>query len=96
MRLDSAATAARARTAGGASIVGWASLPVGVVTLAERYGGTVGDRATSTTRWSMRSPRCVQKFAVAHRGDPRDGFHMLGTSGTVTTIAGVFLRPHAL
>ena len=33
----------------------------------------------------------VEKFAVAHRGDLAD-FHMLGTSGTVTTIAGVFLR----
>ena len=38
-------------------IVGWASLPVGVVTLAERYGGTVGVRAKSTTRWWTRSPR---------------------------------------
>jgi exopolyphosphatase/guanosine-5'-triphosphate,3'-diphosphate pyrophosphatase len=33
----------------------------------------------------------VEKFAVAHRADLAD-FHMLGTSGTVTTIAGVFLR----
>jgi len=33
----------------------------------------------------------VQKFKDAHRGD-LDGFHMLGTSGTVTTIAGVYLK----
>ncbi len=32
----------------------------------------------------------VEKFAQAHRGG-LDDFHMLGTSGTVTTIAGVFL-----
>ena len=32
----------------------------------------------------------VAEFAQAHRD--LDGFHMLGTSGTVTTIAGVFLR----
>ena len=31
------------------------------------------------------------EFAEAHRSNI-DGFHMLGTSGTVTTIAGVFLR----
>jgi len=33
----------------------------------------------------------VEKFAAAHPHDPV-GFHMLGTSGTVTTIAGVFLQ----
>jgi exopolyphosphatase/guanosine-5'-triphosphate,3'-diphosphate pyrophosphatase len=33
----------------------------------------------------------VAKFADIHRGD-LNGFHMLGTSGTVTTIAGVHLR----
>ena len=33
----------------------------------------------------------VEKFAVAHPHDP-NGFHMLGTSGTVTTIAGVHLN----
>jgi exopolyphosphatase/guanosine-5'-triphosphate,3'-diphosphate pyrophosphatase len=33
----------------------------------------------------------VEDFATTHRGD-LDGFHMLGTSGTVTTIAGVYLK----
>jgi exopolyphosphatase/guanosine-5'-triphosphate,3'-diphosphate pyrophosphatase len=71
-------------------IVGWASLPVGVVTLAERYGGTsvtpavydamVEEVATLVDAFAAAHPRCL------------DGFHMLGTSGTVTTIAGVFLR----
>ena len=32
----------------------------------------------------------VDRFANDHRD--LDGFHMLGTSGTVTTIAGVYLR----
>jgi len=71
-------------------IVGWASLPVGVVTLAERYGGTVVSpeiyRAMMTEVASF-----VEKFAHAHTCD-LNGFHMLGTSGTVTTIAGVYLR----
>jgi exopolyphosphatase/guanosine-5'-triphosphate,3'-diphosphate pyrophosphatase len=71
-------------------IVGWASLPLGVVTLAERYGGHV---VSSATYQAMVDEVAVfvEKFAAAHPHDP-DGFHMLGTSGTVTTIAGVFLR----
>jgi exopolyphosphatase / guanosine-5'-triphosphate,3'-diphosphate pyrophosphatase len=71
-------------------IVGWASLPVGVVTLAERYGGTVVPREVYDAMVEEVAT-LVEKFAEEHRGD-LDGFHMLGTSGTVTTIAGVFLR----
>ncbi len=73
-----------------AEIVGWASLPVGVVTLAERYGGTAVPRDVYEAMVEEVAA-FVQKFADAHRGDLAD-FHMLGTSGTVTTIAGVFLR----
>ena len=71
-------------------IIGWASLPLGVVTLAERYGGNV---VSSEIYEAMVDEVAghVEKFAADHRGD-LDGFHMLGTSGTVTTIAGVFLR----
>jgi exopolyphosphatase/guanosine-5'-triphosphate,3'-diphosphate pyrophosphatase len=70
-------------------IVGWASLPVGVVTLAERYGGTVVPREIYDAMVDEVAA-FVETFAQSHRGD-LDGFHMLGTSGTVTTIAGVFL-----
>ena len=70
-------------------IVGWASLPVGVVTLAERYGGTVVPREIYDAMVEEVAA-FVAEFAAAHRGD-LDDFHMLGTSGTVTTIAGVFL-----
>jgi exopolyphosphatase / guanosine-5'-triphosphate,3'-diphosphate pyrophosphatase len=73
-----------------ADIVGWASLPVGVVTLAERYGGAVVPREIYDAMVEEVAS-FVAEFAQAHRGD-LDGFHMLGTSGTVTTIAGVFLR----
>ena len=48
-------------------------------------------RATSMTPWSMRSRALSTNFATAHRSG-LDSFHMLGTSGTVTTIAGVYLR----
>ncbi len=71
-------------------IVGWASLPVGVVTLAERYGGTAVSREIYDAMVEEVAA-FVENFAVAHR-DGLDGFHMLGTSGTVTTIAGVFLK----
>ena len=71
-------------------IVGWISLPVGVVTLAERYGGNVVSRETYDAMIDEVAA-FVQKFAETHRSD-LNGFHMLGTSGTVTTIAGVHLR----
>ncbi|MGD0026511.1 MAG: Ppx/GppA phosphatase family protein [Xanthobacteraceae bacterium] len=71
-------------------IVGWASLPVGVVTLAERYGGTVVSREIYDAMIEEVAT-FVEKFAHAQRCD-LDGFHMLGTSGTVTTIAGVYLK----
>jgi exopolyphosphatase / guanosine-5'-triphosphate,3'-diphosphate pyrophosphatase len=71
-------------------IVGWASLPVGVVTLAERYGGKVVSRDIYDAMVDEVTG-FVDNFATAHRSG-LDGFHMLGTSGTVTTIAGVSLR----
>jgi exopolyphosphatase/guanosine-5'-triphosphate,3'-diphosphate pyrophosphatase len=71
-------------------IIGWVSLPLGVVTLAERYGGKTVSRATYEAMVGEVG-RFVAQFAGEHRCD-LDGFHMLGTSGTVTTIAGVYLR----
>jgi len=71
-------------------IVGWASLPVGVVTLAERYGGKTVSREMYQAMVEEVA-LLVDRFAAEH-GDGLGVFHMLGTSGTVTTIAGVFLR----
>jgi exopolyphosphatase / guanosine-5'-triphosphate,3'-diphosphate pyrophosphatase len=72
-------------------IRGWASLPVGVVTLAERHGGIEIDRALYETMVTE-AARHVDAFAVAHGADLRlEATHLLGTSGTVTTIAGVHL-----
>ena len=70
-------------------IVGWASLPIGVVTLAERYGGKVVSREIYDAMVEEVAA-FVDRFAADHRD--LDRFHMLGTSGTVTTIAGVFLK----
>ncbi|MEQ8177167.1 MAG: Ppx/GppA phosphatase family protein [Amphiplicatus sp.] len=77
----------------GADIAAWASMPLGVVSLSERWGGREIDLATYE--------RIVEsvRAEVAALGDPaslreifaRDGAHYLGTSGTVTSIAGVHL-----
>jgi len=70
----------------------WASLPVGVVSLAERYGGVTVDEALyeAMTAEVLAS---VRRFADAHcAGIDLAAMHLLGTSGTVTTIAGLHLR----
>ena len=74
-------------------IAGWTSLPVGVVTLAERYGGKFVDEATFDAMVSdimaMLAP-----FEAEHGFRSRmskKSTHLLGTSGTVTTVAGVHL-----
>jgi len=73
-------------------IRGWISLPLGVVTLAERYGGIRVDQAIYEAMVAEVAVH-VAPFAAAHGSNlPRDAIHMLGTSGTVTTIAGVFLE----
>jgi exopolyphosphatase/guanosine-5'-triphosphate,3'-diphosphate pyrophosphatase len=70
-------------------IRGWISLPHGVVTLAERHGGH------NVTRESYEAmvgevAALIAPFAREH-GAGLTGIHLLGTSGTVTTIAGVHL-----
>ena len=74
-------------------IAGWTSLPVGVVTLAERYGGRFVDEATFDAMvadiMGMLAP-----FEAEHGFRARmrqKSTHLLGTSGTVTTVAGVHL-----
>jgi exopolyphosphatase/guanosine-5'-triphosphate,3'-diphosphate pyrophosphatase len=69
----------------------WASLPVGVVTLAERHGGVT---VTPDLYEAMAAEVAVHvaRFVAAGGVPAIDRIHMLGTSGTVTTIAGVFLE----
>jgi exopolyphosphatase / guanosine-5'-triphosphate,3'-diphosphate pyrophosphatase len=68
----------------------WVSLPVGVVTLAERHGGVRVDRALFEVMVDEVASHVAQ-YTAAHGGNLA-GVHMLGTSGTVTTIAGIHLR----
>ncbi|MGL4325769.1 MAG: Ppx/GppA phosphatase family protein [Beijerinckiaceae bacterium] len=69
----------------------WASLPIGVVTLAERYGGQTVD--SESFEAMVREVECqLAVFRTSVEGVNRcASFHLLGTSGTVTTIAGVHL-----
>jgi exopolyphosphatase/guanosine-5'-triphosphate,3'-diphosphate pyrophosphatase len=69
----------------------WASLPVGVVTLAERHGGIhIGRELFEAMVEEVTG--YIAAFA-ANNAHLRlsQAVHMLGTSGTVTTIAGVHL-----
>jgi exopolyphosphatase/guanosine-5'-triphosphate,3'-diphosphate pyrophosphatase len=68
----------------------WVSIPVGVVTLAERHGGVTVSRELFE-RMVSEVAVYVDRFAT-EQGGQIDGLHMLGTSGTVTTIAGVYLE----
>ena len=73
-------------------IRGWASLPVGVVSLAERYGGVKVDYALYEAM-TAEVEVLVRRFAAEHCASLNlNTMHLLGTSGTVTTIAGLYLR----
>lgn len=70
----------------------WASLPVGVVTLSERHGG-----AHVTPGIFAHMTEDVADMVADFPGRQEvlreiDGAHLLGTSGTVTTLAGIHLR----
>jgi exopolyphosphatase / guanosine-5'-triphosphate,3'-diphosphate pyrophosphatase len=72
------------------SIRAWMSIPLGVVTLAEHFGGK-DVTPEIYARMVEEVTRHVGPFAAAHGGD-LDGMHLLGTSGTVTTLAGIHLN----
>jgi exopolyphosphatase/pppGpp-phosphohydrolase len=65
-----------------------------VVTLAEHFGGT-DVTAESYAHMVREVAQYVAPFAAEHGSDLRD-MHMLGTSGTVTTLAGVPSQSGAL
>jgi exopolyphosphatase/guanosine-5'-triphosphate,3'-diphosphate pyrophosphatase len=73
------------------NILGWVSIPVGVVTLAERHGGLAVTREIYETMVSEVAV-FVDRFAAEHVMPRLDGIHLLGTSGTVTTLAGIYLE----
>ena len=70
----------------------WMSIPLGVVTLAEHFGGR-DVTAQSYAAMIAEVASHVAPFAAEHSRDLTD-MHLLGTSGTVTTLAGVHLNLH--
>jgi exopolyphosphatase / guanosine-5'-triphosphate,3'-diphosphate pyrophosphatase len=71
-------------------IKAWMSIPLGVVTLAEHFGGR--DVTPQSYALMVREvAKYVAPFAAEHAADLRN-MHLLGTSGTVTTLAGVHLN----
>jgi len=74
-------------------MVAWTSLPIGVVTLAERFGGRHVTPEGFEAMVAETQTR-LQPFETLHGVTQRLSgrrVHMLGTSGTVTTVAGIHL-----
>jgi exopolyphosphatase/guanosine-5'-triphosphate,3'-diphosphate pyrophosphatase len=75
-------------------IAAWTSLPVGVVTIAERFGGRHVDAETFEAMVEHVTG-LLAPFESEHGFRSRmhnRRVHLLGTSGTVTTVAGIHLR----
>jgi exopolyphosphatase / guanosine-5'-triphosphate,3'-diphosphate pyrophosphatase len=74
-------------------VVAWTSLPVGVVTLAERFGG----RDVTPEIYQAMVDHVLGLIGGFAARDAlgalakSEDFHLLGTSGTVTTLAGLHL-----
>ena len=66
------------------------SIPLGVVTLAEHFGGRDVTREIYA-RMVDEVARHIDPFAAEHGNGAQD-MHLLGTSGTVTTLAGIHLN----
>ncbi|MCY1664584.1 Ppx/GppA phosphatase family protein [Rhizobium sp. SL86] len=71
-------------------ITHWTSLPVGVVTLSERHGGR---NVTPDVFAAMVAEveTMLEGFHCPGLSSGDEDFHLIGTSGTVTTLAGVHL-----
>lgn len=74
-------------------IVDWTSLPIGVVTLSEKFGGknVTHDLMDQMVEYvdNLLAP-FEQKHQIANKIS-KEKIHLLGTSGTVTTVAGIHL-----
>ncbi len=81
-------------TAGQPALIGYESLPIGVVTLFERWGDA-GFTEDGFEAMVDDVAAMLQKFENVHciaREIRNGGVRLLGTSGTVTTLAGVVLK----
>lgn len=74
-------------------IMAWGSMPLGVVTLAELFHNQLDDPDVHAKMVAEVKARLQAVEGLSPPGaHPAGPFHMLGTSGTVTTIAGIHLK----
>ncbi|MEM6276583.1 MAG: Ppx/GppA phosphatase family protein [Pseudomonadota bacterium] len=70
----------------GARVVDWISVPHGVATLRDQFSD-VADDAGRFALMSWFFEESLHEFAPANAAIPKKGFQIVGTSGTVTTVA---------
>jgi exopolyphosphatase/guanosine-5'-triphosphate,3'-diphosphate pyrophosphatase len=77
----------------GAEVVDWISVPLGVATLHERFIDVADEAARfALMSWYFEEQMAGFKpYAGETVGRKRDGFQMIGTSGTITTIGAAHL-----
>ncbi len=73
-----------------ARVVDWISVPWGVATLREQFDD-VADDAGRFALMSWYFEEQLGEFSPFHRETAREGFQIIGTSGTVTTVAATYL-----
>ena len=73
-----------------ARVVDWISVPLGVATLKDQFAD-VDDDAARFALMSWFFEENLASFSPYNAENPRAGFQIIGTSGTVTTVAASFL-----
>lgn len=73
-----------------ARVVDWISVPLGVATLREQFGDVESDAARfALMSWYFEEQ--LANFSPYNAEQKRDGFQIIGTSGTITTVAASYL-----
>lgn len=81
----------KAQPSDGARVVDWISVPLGVATLKEQFQDVEDDGARfALMSWFFEEN--LASFSPYSAAQKRDGFQIIGTSGTVTTVAASFLN----
>lgn len=79
-----------AQPVNGARVVDWISVPLGVATLRDQFGDVEDDAARfALMSWFFEEQ--LATFSPYNAQQRREGFQIIGTSGTVTTVAASFL-----
>ncbi|MCB1395615.1 MAG: Ppx/GppA family phosphatase [Rhodobacter sp.] len=71
-------------------VIDWISVPLGVATLREQFTD-VEDDAARFALMSWHFEEQLHNFSPYQNPAPREGFQIIGTSGTVTTVAASYL-----